>query len=97
MKRIIPPRTFLDAVLRVMKDEGLAVKPAIARARAIFSDLYEGDRALTRNFTESAWFDLVTEARCMVASENIPLGEAMARVYQENPAIAKQLLGRHHL
>jgi hypothetical protein len=97
MNKAIPPRTFVDAVLRVMKNERLPVKAAIARARSVFPDLYASDRALTRNFTDRAWFDVVAEARALAADQNISLEEAFSQVYRDNPALAAQLLGREQL
>jgi hypothetical protein len=80
-----------------MKEEGLAVKSAIARARSVFPGLYASDKAITRNFTDPAWFNLISEARAIARAENIPLGDAFTRIYQENPALLMQLLGREQL
>ncbi len=91
------PHTFIDAVLLVMKQEGLAVKPAIARARTAYPRLCESDRAISNNFAENDWFVFITEARVLAAERRITLAAAMVQVFEANPLLVKQLLGRDKL
>lgn len=87
------PDNFQEAVIGLM-EKGHNVRQAFIKARKIYPALYLADRAVTESFSENAWFMLIREAKCMAASQNIPIREAFKRIYETNPQLAKELLGR---
>jgi len=91
------PYTFQDAVIQVMKVEKLTIRPAIARAHNLYPNLYQADRAISVDFTEGNWFNLIDEAKALSARCQILFKQALIKVYEANPALIKSLLSRNYL